>query len=363
MACGVLRFWYALPTGPCFRVLHRTARRSCGRRPGVASCSGRHPLMRAFTHPARHELALAERPDPVAGDGQIVVQVRASALNRADLLQRAGHYPAPPGWPHDIPGLEYAGDVIATGTEETRYRVGDRVMGLVGGGAHAERLVVDELEAIAIPDGMSYTDAAAIPEAFLTAWDAITSRGRLAPGERILVHSVGSGVGTAAVQLARLLGGVAIGTSRSDDKLARATGLGMVAGVNTSAPQWEERVGGPVDVILDTLGAGAFHANVHLLAPRGRLVVIGTLSGRRAEVVELDLILRRRLEIIGTAMRIRSLSERVELAGRFGAEILPLIADGTLRPVVSAVLPFDAIEEAHQLMQSNRTFGKVVLTW
>lgn len=319
--------------------------------------------MRAVVYPAPHAMEMVERQDPVAGDGQIVVAVRAAGLNRADLLQRAGKYPAPSGWPADIPGLEYAGDVIATGTEETRFRVGDRVMGLVGGGAHAEQVVVDELEAMAIPEGMSYADAAAIPEAFLTAWDALVARGRVQIGERVLVHSVGSGVGTAAVQLAHAMGAVAIGSSRTPDKLARASALGMAEGVDTRDPAWESTVGGPVDVILDTIGAAVFQANLRLLSPRGRMVIIGTLGGPRADGVDLSLILRHRLELIGTAMRVRALTERVELVARFGADVLPQFVAGALRPVVDRVFPMAEIDHAHTHMASNATFGKVILAW
>ena len=319
--------------------------------------------MRAVTYPARNEIAITDRPDLHAQDGQIVVAVRAAGLNRADLLQRTGNYPAPPGWPADIPGLEYAGDVIGTGSGETRFRVGDRVMGLVGGGAHAEQVVVDELEAMAIPDGLTYAEAAAIPEAFLTAWDALVVRGRTQPGERVLVHAVGSGVGTAAVQLGQLCGATVVGSSRTADKLRRATALGMHAGVDTSAPDWPSRVGEAVDVIIDTLGGSALRDNLRLLAVRGRLVLLGLLAGRTASDVELDNILRRRLEIIGSVMRTRNLSERVELVARFGVDVLPHFATGTLRPVVHAILPMEAIDDAHQTMSGNATFGKLVLTW
>ena len=319
--------------------------------------------MRAVITPGDGTLAILERPEPVPGDGQVLVAVHAAGLNRADLSQRAGKYPAPPGWPADIPGLEYAGEVISTGSGETRFRVGDRVMGLVGGGAHAERVVVDELEAIAIPAHLSFHEAAAIPEAFLTAWDALAIRGRVGPGERVLIHAVGSGVGTAAIQLARLMGAVVIGTSRTEDKLERAASLGMTMGVSTASEGWEKLVGDQVDVIIDPLGASAFGGNLALLAPRGRLVVIGTLTGATGASLDLGLMIRRRLEVIGTAMRVRALSERVELVARFGQEVLPAFAAGGLGPVIDRVMPFESIGEAHELMGSNATFGKVILSW
>lgn len=319
--------------------------------------------MLAITHPAPDVVDLAIRPDLHAGDGQILVAVRAAGLNRADLLQRAGKYPAPPGWPADIPGLEYAGEVRAIGAGVKRWRVGDRVMGLVGGGAHAELVVVDEREAIAIPDGMSYTDAAAIPEAFLTAWDAIVLRGRATDGDRVLVHAIGSGVGTAAVQLGRELDLAIIGTSRTADKLERCRALGMVHGVLTTESDWPARVGEPVQVIIDTLGAQAFEQNLGLLAPKGRLVVLGTMTGGKAPGLDLSLVLRKRLTIVGTAMRVRSLEERIELVELFSRLVLPLFADGRLKPVVDRVVPMRQIETAHRAMQSNETFGKVVLNW
>ena len=319
--------------------------------------------MLAITHPAPDLIELAIRPDPAPADGQILIDVRAAGLNRADLHQRAGRYPAPPGWPADIPGLEYAGEVLATGAGVKRWRVGDRVMGLVGGGAQAELVVVDAREAIAVPEGMSFTDAAAIPEAFLTAWDALVLRGRATDGDRVLVHSIGSGIGTAAAQLGRELDLAIIGTSRTADKLDRSRELGMVHGVLTNDREWPARVGEPVQVIIDTLGALAFEQNLGLLAAKGRLVVLGTLTGGEAPGLDLSLVLRKRLTIVGTAMRVRSLAERIELVELFSRLVLPLFDGGRLTPVVDRILPMRQIETAHRLMQANETFGKIVLAW
>jgi NADPH2:quinone reductase len=319
--------------------------------------------MLAVTYPRPGIVALAPHPDPVPSDHQVLVAVRAGGLNRADLLQCAGRYPAPPGWPPDIGGLEYAGEVQAIGAAVTRWRAGDRVMGLVGGGAHAELLVVDEREAIAMPAGMAFTDAAAIPEAFLTAWDAMVLRGRAVAGDRVLVHAIGSGVGTAAAQLGRALGLVIIGTSRTAAKLARCEALGMAHGVLTTDLDWPAQVGDPVQVLVDTLGAAVFEQNLALLGPRGRLIVLGTMTGSRAPGLDLSLILRKRLEIIGTAMRVRGLDERAALVDRFSAEVLPWFAAGRLVPVVDRVVPMQEAEAAHAAMQSNTTFGKVVLAW
>ncbi len=317
--------------------------------------------MLALTHPTPNQSLLLEHPDPVPGPGEILVRVHAAGLNRADLVQKAGKYPAPPGWPADIPGLEYAGEVMALGAGAERWAIGDRVMGLVGGGAHAERVVVHEDEAMAVPPGLAWTDAAAIPEAFLTAWDAMVLRGRVGGGERVLFHAVGSGVGTAAVQVAELLDVTLIGTSRTPEKLARCAAMGMAHGVLTTEGDWPLQVGGAVDVIIDTLGAKFLTQNLNLLAPRGRLVVLGTLTGGMADTLDMGLILRRRLEIIGTAMRSRELAERRELVARFSVEVLPHFISGALRPIVDRVVRLADFEEAHAAMAENETFGKVVL--
>ncbi len=314
--------------------------------------------MRAVILPS---LAIAERPDPVPGPGEIAVRVRAAGLNRADLIQRAGKYPAPPGWPTDIPGLEYAGEVTAVGTDVSYWAVGDRVMGLVGGGGQAEMVVVRQEEALAIPDAMPFTDAAAIPEAFLTAWDAMVRQGRARAGERVLFHAIGGGVGTAAVQLARLLGFVLIGTSRTAAKLERCRDLGMDLGIITSDADWPTQVGGPVQVLIDTLGADYLASNLALLDTRGRLVVLGTMTGNTATNLDLGRLLRQRLTIVGTAMRSRGAEERAELIERFTTEILPHFESGLLRPIVEQVFPMEEAEAAYELLASNATFGKVVL--
>lgn len=316
--------------------------------------------MRALLLPS---LDIVDRPDPVPVAGQIVVAVSAIGLNRADLLQRAGKYPPPPGWPDDIPGMEYAGTVIATGAGVTRWQPGDRVMGLVGGGAAAEQLAVHESEVLRVPERMTLRHAAAIPEAFLTAWDALVLRGKVRQGERVLMHAIGSGVGTAVSQLARVLEIELIGSSRTPAKLVRCEALGMHHGVLTTDADWPAQVGAPVDVIIDTLGAAALEANLGLLAPRGRLVLLGTLTGANAPGIDLGIVLRRRLEIIGTVMRVRSLAERAELLELFAAAVLPHFAQGALRPIVETVLPMRDAEQGYDLLASNATFGKVVLAW
>ena len=309
------------------------------------------------------QVLLEERPDPTPGPGQLLVRVHASALNRADLLQRKGRYPAPPGWPADIGGLEYAGAVESLGSGVTRWKTGDRVMGLVGGGGHAEYVVVHEEEALAVPGKLSWIEAAAIPEAFLTAWDALTTRGRLQRGERVLLHAAASGVGTAAIQIAHQLGATVLGTSRSPEKLTKLQVLGLDIAIDTSSRGFREQITDPVDLIVDPLGAPAFMDNLSLLALQGRLVLLGFLQGSRAEQVELDLILRKRLTVVGTVMRSRPLEERRAIAREYREHLLPQFEGGVLRPVVGDVTRMTEINAAHALMELNETFGKVVLTW
>lgn len=311
-------------------------------------------------------ISIGEVPNPEVRPGYVRVRVHAAGLNRADLIQRRGQYAAPHGWPADIPGLEYAGEIEAV-RGVSRWKVGDRVMGLVGGGAQAELVTAHEDEVLPIPEGLSYEEAAAIPEVFLTAYDALVTRGRLAAGERVLIHAVGSGVGTAAAQIARHLGATVLGTSRSPDKLARALVYGLDVGIDTSRGGFVEAVGEPVDVVLDMLGGPAFAENLAVLAPRGRLVMLGFLAGSRA-TVDLGPILRKRLEVIGSVMRTRTLEERVPLVREFTARMLPLFDQriehaAPLRPVLERVYPIGQLAEAHRLMEGNETFGKIVVTW
>jgi NADPH:quinone reductase len=283
-------------------------------------------------------VVLRDVPTPDPGPNDIRVRVRAAGLNRADLMQRRGGYPVPAGWPADVPGLEYAGEVEAVGEAVRRWKPGDRVMGLVGGGGHAEAVVVHEDEALAVPDALSLVEAAAVPESFLTAWDALTVRGRLTAGERLLVHAVGSGLGTALVQLAARLGATVIGTSRTAAKLEQARALGMREGIDTGGGSFREAVGEPVQLIVDVLGGPAFADNLAVLAPRGRLVLLGFLQG--PEVAgSLAPILRKRLEVVGSVMRARGLEERVPLVADVAERVLPWLAAGTVRPVVGATYP------------------------
>ncbi|MGH7526346.1 MAG: NAD(P)H-quinone oxidoreductase [Gemmatimonadales bacterium] len=311
-------------------------------------------------------ITFGEVPKPEVRPEHIRVKVHAAGLNRVDLLQRRGQYPAPPGWPADIPGLEYAGEVEAV-RGKSKWKVGDRVMGLVGGGAQAELVTVHQDETLPIPDGLSFPEAAAIPEAFLTAYDALAIRGRLAPGERVLIHAVGSGVGTAAAQIARHLGATVLGTSRSPDKLARALVYGLDSGIDTSRAGFRDGLTEPVHLVLDVLGGPAFADNLAVLAPRGRLVLLGFLAGSRTSA-DLGPILRKRLEVIGTVMRSRGLEERISLVREFAERMLPLFDQriehaAPLRPVLERAYPMTELAEAHRTLEDNETFGKIVVTW
>lgn len=307
------------------------------------------------------------RATPEPGHQQVRIRVHASALNRADLHQRMGTYPAPPGSPADIPGMEYAGEVDALGPAATLWRNGDRVMGIVGGGAHAEFLCAHEREVMAMPARMSFEDAAAIPEVFLTAYDALFHRLHVHVGEHVLVHAVGSGVGTAALQVARMAGAVVIGTSRSADKLVKARALGLEHAVETSDAEWPVRVEAlagvqGINAIVDLVGGSYLAGNLRVLASRGRMVVVGLTAGRSAEL-NLALVLGKRLTIVGTMLRARPLEEKIALAREFSERMVPHFESGQLRPVVDDVLSFADIRAAHERLGSDATFGKLVLRW
>jgi NADPH2:quinone reductase len=308
-----------------------------------------------------------ERPIPEPGPAEIRVRVRASALNRADLLQRRGGYAAPPGWPADVPGLEFAGEVDELGPRSGLWAPGSRVMGIVGGGGHAEFVCVHEREAVRIPQNLSWEQAAAVPEVFFTAYDALFRQLRVQRGETLLIHAVGSGVGTAAVQLARAAGVRTIGTSRTPGKLRRAVDLGLDVGIDASGGEWvnqllAESSDARVDAVLDLVGGDYLGGNLAVLAPRGRLIVVGLVAGSKAEL-DLGLLLRNRITMIGTVLRTRPLEEKIQLAREVSDVVLPQLASGTVAPVVERVLPFEQIADAHRLLESGRTFGKVVLRW
>jgi putative PIG3 family NAD(P)H quinone oxidoreductase len=311
-------------------------------------------------------LRVDSRPIPNPGPREILVRVHGSAMNRADVLQRQGRYPPPPGAPADIPGMEFAGTVVERGTGATRWRDGERVFGLIAGGAHADFVVAREDTVVRIPDALDWTAAAAIPEAFITASDAL-DQATASRGDVVLIHAVASGVGLAAVQLARARGCVALGTSRSAGKMERARELGMTDGFDASrgldelAAWVRERSSGiGANIALDLVGGAYVRPTLDALAPRGRMILIGTVAGAEASV-PLGTILRKRLTIRGTVLRARALDERAHDARAFEREVIPLLESGAVLPVIDRVFPLEQIAEAHRVVESNATVGKVVI--
>lgn len=310
-------------------------------------------------------LSWGDAPAPTAGPHDVVVDVHATAVNRADLLQRRGFYPPPPG-ESEILGLEAAGVVASIGAKVTRVKVGDRVCCLLAGGGYAEQVVVNEVMALPIPDGLDFVQAAAIPEAFYTAFVNIVQEASLAAGERVLIHAGASGVGTAAIQLVKARGAVAYVTAGSDEKLARCKALGADAGINYKTESFADRIADltakkGVDIILDCVGGSYLESNVASLRSQGRLVIIGLMGGTKADL-NLGLLVSRRLRVIGSVLRPRSLAEKTAITDAFRAEVLPLFASGKLKPIVDAVYPIADAAAAHDYVAANRNFGKVVLT-
>jgi putative PIG3 family NAD(P)H quinone oxidoreductase len=306
-------------------------------------------------------------PDPAPARGEVLVRVRAAGLNRADLLQRRGVYAPPPGSRTDVPGLELAGEVLAAGESVTAWRPGDRVMAICSGEAMAERAVVHERMLLRIPDRLSFEEAAALPEAGITAHDALFTIGGLRPGWTVLVHAVGSGVATIALQIAKAAGATVIGTSRTEEKLARARALGLDHGILVArdAPRFADEVrrltgGLGCPLVIDFAGASYAPENLAALALRGVLVVVGSMGGADART-DLRALMSKRATIVGTTLRMRPLEEKIAATQAFARDVLPLVAAGRVAPIVDSVLPFDRAREAHERMERNDSFGKLVL--
>jgi len=312
-------------------------------------------------------LRLGETAVRDPGPGELLVDIAAAGLNRADILQRKGFYPAPAGVVADVPGLEYAGTVAALGEGVTAFAVGAKVMGIAGGGAMATHIVVHEREAIPVPTNVSLIDAAAIAEVFLTAFDGLFVQANVTMGHNVLLHAIGSGVGSAALQLVNAIGATAIGTARTQAKLDACKSLGLVHGIVAKDARFADAVrevtnGRMADVVLDTVGAAYLGENIASLASRGTIVVVGLLGGASAEL-PLALLLAKRARVIGTVLRSRPLEEKSALAQRFIREALPLFESGKLKPVIDVVLPMDQIAQAHTRMEQNENVGKIVLRW
>ena len=311
-------------------------------------------------------LSLREVPRPTPGPGEIMARVCTSGVNRADLLQRHGKHPAPDGWPKDILGMEFSGVVEALGSDTSRWQVGDRVMGLLGGGGYAEFVTTHGSTVLPVPDGVSEHDAGAIPEVFLTAFDAAVLQMELSAGEVVLIHAVGSGVGTAAVQIGRAVGAVTIGTSRTPEKLASASALGLDDAVLADA-DWPEKVlgvtrGRGVDLILDLVGGPYMEGNQRVLGPRGRHIVVGVPGGASAQI-DLRAMMLRRVTLRGTVLRARPVEEKALLTRAFEDRLLSFFSLGELMPVIDRVFPPEDAAVAHEVMASNENFGKLLLHW
>lgn len=321
-----------------------------------------------ITRPGGPEvLEVEQRPTPIPRASEVLVRVHASALNRADLAQRQGHYPAPPGSPADVPGLEFAGEIEAVGEDAHGWREGDRVFGITGGGGNAEYLVADAGTLARVPERLSWTEAASVPEAFTTAYDSLVTQAQVQRGETVLIHAVGSGVGLAGTQLARAWSATPFGTARTADKIERAREYGLTGGVALAddpeafVPQAERWTNGRgIDVTLDLVGGAYVPADVRAAATRGRIMIIGTVAGATA-TVPIGMVLRKRLTLRGTALRSRTLEEKRAVTQAFARDVVPLFETGALRPTIDQVFDLEQIGAAHERLASNATFGKIVL--
>lgn len=309
-------------------------------------------------------LQLTDIPTPTPGPEEVLVQVRATALNRADLLQRRGLYPNPFPDAYDVPGMEFFGTVASVGERVRAWKEGDAVMGIVAGGAYGEQLVVHERQAMRIPVGVALADAAAIPEVFITAWDAIVVQGGLTSGRWVLVHAAASGVGTAAVQIAKAIGARVVATC-SAGKVAAVRALGADVVVDYAAQDFVQAVrdatsGRGVDVILDVVGGDYLDRNVAAIAVKGRIVQVGVMAGG-AVTVNVGALLPKRASITGTVLRARPLEEKIAISQRFAAEVLPLFESGALRVVIDSRYRLDDIAAAHTYMETNANVGKILI--
>lgn len=310
-------------------------------------------------------LQLADVPSPEPTETQLLVDVKATALNRADLLQRRGAYPPPPG-ESEILGLEIAGTVSAIGSGVEGFNENDSVFGLVGGGGYAEQAVIDYRMAMRIPDDWRFEEAAAVPEVFFTANENIFTLGRLTAGETILIHAGGSGVGTAGIQIAKHAGSRVFVTAGTPEKIDNCITLGATIGINYKQSDFVSEIerltdGEGVDVVLDFVGAPYLSRNLQILKVKGRLLQVGLMGGSTTDI-DLGVIMRRRLQVIGSVMRPQSLDEKIAITQRFVERWLPELKNGTLRPIIDKVFPLAQARQAHEHMEANRNFGKIILT-
>jgi len=302
-------------------------------------------------------------PDPVAGPEEVLVAIESSAINRADLLQRMGLYPGPP-MVHEIPGLEYAGRVVAVGDRVTGRAVGDAVMGISNGGCYAEKIAVHERQTMAVPDALTLADAGAFPEVNITAWDALVRQGGLTSGRWALVHAGASGVGTAAIQIAKALG-AHIAVTASAGKHAVCEQLGADVVIDYAAEDFADRVleatgGAGADVILDVIGGEYLPRNVRCVRMGGRIIQVGVMAGGPVPF-DVGSLLMKRATITGTTLRARPIEEKIAITQEFATQMLPRVADGSLAPVIDSRFPLDHVAAAHEHMAANANAGKIVL--
>lgn len=309
-------------------------------------------------------LKLTAVPAPIPGPKQLLINVKATALNRLDMLQRGGLYP-PPSGESEILGLEIAGTVEAMGDEVTGFSRGDRVFGLIGGGGYAEQAIIDYRMAILLPEGWSFEQAAAIPEVCFTAGETLFTLGRLRQNETVLIHAGGSGVGTAGTQMAHQIGARVFITAGSEDKIKKSKALGCTEGINYKACNFAEEImrltsGEGVDVVQDFIGAPYLEQNLSILKPRGRLLMVGLMGGTTVEA-NLRHILRKRLQIFGSVMRSLPIEEKIQITKRFVNRWFPLLKEGRIKPIIDTVMALSQAREAHEYMEANKNFGKIIL--
>ncbi len=312
-------------------------------------------------------LQIRERPQPVAAPTEVLVKVSAAGINRPDIYQRKGNYPPPKGAPRDIPGLEIAGTIIAVGDQVTRWKIGDKVCSLVYGGGYAEYCNVPEGQCLPLPSSLSFVEAASLPETFFTVWSNVFDRGKLQPGESLLVHGGSSGIGVAAIQMAAALGSKVYVTAGSDEKCKFCEALGAAKGINYKTEDFSEMIhqltdGKGVNVILDMIGGDYTSGNISSLAEDGRLVLINTMKGKDA-LIDLAQVMRKRLIITGSMLRSREIEFKSAIARSLERHIWPLLASGKIKPVIHAVFPAEEAAKAHALMESSEHVGKIVLSF
>ncbi len=317
-------------------------------------------------------IVIEQRPVPSPGSHEVLVQIAAAGVNRADLMQRLGFYPAPPGSPADIPGLEFAGTVAELGPEVSAVAVGDRVFGVVGGGAQAQYLCVHETHCAIVPDTLDFITAGGVPEAFVTAHDAMVTQAAVQPNDWVLIHAIGSGVGTTALQLARAFNANVIGTARTAAKLEQCTSLGLAHGIvapsddagrlDVNALNEAVRAIAPngTDIALDLVGGPYLEAEIACAAQHGRIVLIGTLAGGRTSF-DILATMQKFLTIRGTVLRPRNVADKAAATAAFVRDVVPLLAAGAVAPIIESVMPLAEAEQAYDLLGTDTTFGKIVL--